>query len=134
MTTSAKYLILSVLLFSSGQSAIAQPVFASGTTTNTQQCKPPKNRELFHDYIDAQQKKVLKSDGKNDNQFTPSKNEEINFLITQALVKNIDELQCKIEMDSSLKDQAKVKYLKGVEYLLKFFNSNIANRKVSPWV
>src|SRR5678816_1223283 len=89
---------------------------------------------LFHDYIDAQQKNVLKSDGKNDNQFTPSSDAEINFLITQALVKNIDDLQCKIEMDSSLKDQAKVKYLKGVEYLLKFFNSNIANRKVSPLI
>ena len=134
MTTLAKYLILSVLFISLCQSAATQPVFASGLTSNNQKCKPPKNRELFHDYIDAQQKNVLKSDGKNDNQFTPSSDAEINFLITQALVKNIDDLQCKIEMDSSLKDQAKVKYLKGVEYLLKFFNSNIANRKVSPLI
>ncbi|HMK24520.1 MAG TPA: hypothetical protein VK483_00720 [Chitinophagaceae bacterium] len=134
MTTSAKYLILSVLFISLYRSATAQSAFAPGIITNTQKCKPPKNRELFHDYIDAQQKNVLKSDGKNDNQFTPSSDAEINFLITQALVKNIDELQCKIETDSSLKDQAKVKYLKGVEYLLKFFNSNIANRKVSPLI
>jgi hypothetical protein len=134
MTTSAKYLILSVLFINLCQLVTAQSAFAPGITTNTQKCKPPKNRELFHDYIDAQQKNLLKSDGKNDNQFTPSSDAEINFLVTQALVKNVDELQCKIELDSSLKDQAKVKYLKGVEYLLKFFNSNTANRKVSPLI
>src|SRR5258705_4522670 len=134
MTTSAKYLILSVLFINLCRSATAQSVFAPGITTNTQKCKPPKNRELFHDYIDTQQKNLLKSDGKNDNQFSPSADAEINFLVTQALVKNVDELQCKIEIDSSLKDQAKVKYLKGIEYLLKFFNSNTANRKVSPLI
>ena len=26
--------------------------------------KPPKNRELFHDYVDKQQKDILRSDGK----------------------------------------------------------------------
>lgn len=134
MTTSAKYLIIAVLFFSTGQWIKAQPIFASGTATNNQQCKPPKNRELFHDYIDAQQKNILKSDGKNDNRFTPSADEEINFLVTQALVKNIDELQCKIELDSSLKDQMKVKYLRGIDYLLKFFISNTAKRKVSPLI
>lgn len=134
MTTSAKYLIISVLFLSNGQWINAQPIFASGNTTNNQQCKPPKNRELFHDYIDAQQKIVLKSDGKNDNLFTPSADDEINFLVTQSLVKRIDELQCKIEMDSSLKDQMKIKYLKGIEYLLKFFVSNTAKQKVSPLI
>ena len=134
MTTVAKYLILSALFLSSSYSVTAQTIFAPGIAINNKQCKPPKNRELFHDYIDAQQKNVLKSDGKNDNQFTPSADEEINFLVTQSLVKNIDELQCKIEMDSSLKDQVKVRYLRGIEYLLKFFISNTAYRKVSPLI
>ena len=126
MTTFTKYLISSVFFLGSGQLLRAQPIFASGTSTNSQQCKPPKNRELFHDYIDAQQRNVLKSDGKNDNQFTPSKDDEINFLLTQSLVKNIDELQCKIERDSTIKDQVKVRYLRGVESLLKFFYCCIA--------
>jgi hypothetical protein len=134
MTISAKYLVISVLFISTSQWIYAQPIFVSGTTTNNQQCKPPKNRELFHDYIDAQQKNVLKSDGKNDNLFTPSANEEINFQVTQSLIKNIDELQCKIEMDSSLKDQVKVRYLRGIEYLLKFFISNTRYRRVSPLI
>ncbi|HEY6062988.1 MAG TPA: hypothetical protein VIV35_05235, partial [Chitinophagaceae bacterium] len=77
---------------------------------------------------------MLKSDGKNDNRYTPSTDEEINFRVTQVLVKGIDELQCKIEMDSSLKDQVKVRYLRGIEYLLKFFILNTANRRVSPLI
>jgi hypothetical protein len=132
MTTFTKYFISAALFFGSGQLVSAQPSFASGTYTTTTQCKPPKNRELFHDYIDAQQRNVLKSDGRNDNQYTPSNVDEINFLVTQSLVKNIDELQCKIEKDSTLKDQVKVRYLRGIESLLKFFITNTANRRVSP--
>ncbi len=134
MTSLARYLVLPTLFLSLGRSATAQPLFASGTATKNQLCTPPKSRELFHDYIDTQQKNLLKSDGKNDNQYTPSADPEINLLVTQALVKNIDELQCKIELDSSLKDQMKVKYLRGIDYLLKFFISNTAKRKVSPLI
>lgn len=134
MTLFSRYLILATLFFSLGQSAIAQSMFAAGTAPGNQLCTPPKSRELFHDYIDAQQKIILKSDGKNDNQYTPSSDDEINFLVTQALVKNIDELQCRIELDSSLKDQMKVKYLRGIDYLLKFFISNTAKHKVSPLI
>jgi len=134
MTTFAKYLVLSVFFLSLGISATPQTIFASGIATGNQSCKPPKNRELFHDYINTQQKNVLKSDGKNDNQFTPSNDDEINFMVTQSLVKSIDDLQCKIETDSSLKDQVKVRYLRGIEYLLKFFILNMRYRRVSPLI
>jgi hypothetical protein len=134
MTTLNKYLVVAVLFLCIDQSVSAQTAFNSGNATKTQSCKPPKNRELFHDYIDAQQQNVLKSDGKNDNRYTPSSDDEINLLVTRALVKDIDELQCKIEMDSSLKGQEKVKYLRGIEYLLKFYISNTSYRKVSPLI
>jgi hypothetical protein len=126
MTTSAKYLILSVLFISLYQSAIAQPVFASGITSNSQKCKPPKNRELFHDYIDTEQRKILRSDGKNDNQFTPSADDEINFRLTQALVNKVDWLQCKIENDSALTGQNKC--ASGIENLLKFFINTLSKK------
>jgi len=111
--------------------ASGQLSFAS-TTSKDQNCKPPKSRELFHDYINIQQKNILRSDGKNDDQFTPSANEEINFLLTQSLVSRVDALQCKIETDSLLKDQHKIRYLRGIENLLKFFNSNNTSRKINP--
>ena len=128
-----RYFILLSFFIVLKHTASGQVSFASATG-KTQNCKPPKSRELFHDYIDAQQKNVLKSDGKNDNQFTPSSDEEINFLLTKALINNIDALQCKIEVDSTLKDQMKVKYLRGIDYLLKFFISNTKSKKVSPLV
>ncbi len=132
MTATTKYLILPVLFLLPAVIVSAQSSFASATEKTTPSCKPPKNRELFHDYIDAQQKLILKSDGKNDNQYTPSANDEINFLLTQALINRVDALQCKIETDSLLKDQNKVKYLRGLDYLLKFFNQNTLARKVNP--
>ena len=94
--------------------------------------KPPKNRELFHDYIDNEQKNILKSDGKADGQFTPTSNEEINLLLTNALVKRINWLQYKIDTDSTLTAQNKVRYLRGIENVLKLFNSNIRSKKVNP--
>ncbi len=132
MTAITKYLILPSFFLGLCQAVSAQLSFASGTTTSTQNCKPPKNRELFHDYIDVQQKLILKSDGKNDNQYTPSADEEINFLLTQSLVNKVDALQCKIEADTLLKDQSRVRYLRGIEYLLKFFTGNTKSKKIKP--
>ncbi|MEO7923610.1 MAG: hypothetical protein ABIR30_08020 [Chitinophagaceae bacterium] len=132
MTAITKYLILPIFFLLPGLAVMGQLSFASSATKNNPDCKPPKNRELFHDYIDAQQKLLLKSDGKNDNQYTPSGNEEINFLVTQALVSRVDALQCKIDADTLLKDQSKVRYLRGIEYLLKFFGQNTRSKKVNP--
>lgn len=134
MTAISKYLILFSLIVLLQQSAAGQPIFASTTGSNGQGCKPLFSRELFHDYVNTQQKLILKSDGKTDNEFTPSSNEEINFLLTQTATSRIDALQCKIETDSTLKDQSKKKYLRGVESLLKFFVTNTRIRKVSPLI
>ena len=58
--------------------------------------KPDRSRELFHGYIDKEQQTALKSDGKADKIFTVSANEEINFLVTNALIKKVHQLQYKI--------------------------------------
>jgi hypothetical protein len=129
-----RFVILWASFIVLGQIASAQSSLPVKPAKNVQNCKPPLTRELFHDYVDAQQKNILKSDGKNDNLFAPSANEEVNFALTQAATTKIDALQCVIETDSTLNDQAKKKYLKGIEYLLKFFISNTASGKVSQLV
>jgi hypothetical protein len=95
-------------------------------------CKPPKNRELFHDFINAEQKKLLRADGKNDNQYTPSTDDDVNFILTRTLISRVDALQCKIENDSSISPQDKIRYLRGVENVLKFFAANTSAKKVNP--
>ena len=91
--------------------------------------KPDRSRELFHGYVDKEQQTAQKSDGRDDKKFTVSANEEINFLVTNALIKKIDQLQYKIEKDSALRAQAKVRYIRGLERLLKDLNLNWRARR-----
>src|SRR5947209_17040558 len=86
-------------------------------------CKPPKNRELWHDRIDKEQRNALKADGRADNFFQAGNNEDINYFITRAIINGVDEIQCKIENDTLSGDQRKVGYLRGLENLLKNFTS-----------
>src|SRR6185503_12173591 len=85
--------------------------------------KPDRGRELFHDYVDTEQKKALSSDGKDDKIFSPSANEETNIQVTNALITKVNDLQRKIEKDSSLNGQLKVLYIRGLERLLKDLNA-----------
>ncbi len=94
--------------------------------------KPPKNRELFHDFVDKQQKEILKSDGKADNEFHPSENEQIDFFLTRAVTRGVDWVQYHIEKDTTLSGQGKVKYLRGLENVLKYFNANWRRGTINP--
>src|SRR5205814_3987724 len=96
--------------------------------------KTPRNKtELSHDNVDKQQKEILRSDGKADNEFTPTSDDDINFSLTKVVGPRgkIDWLQYRIEKDTSLPTQTKVKYLRGLEDLLKYFNANWRKNVVS---
>ncbi len=134
MIAARNYLVLLITITLLQKTGVGQPIFASGKSQSSQNCKPVFTRELFHGWVDEQQQNILKSDGKNDKQFTPTSNEEINFLLTQYATAKIDALQCLIEMDSTLGDQGKKKYLKGIKYLLTYYVSNSKTRKVSPMI
>jgi hypothetical protein len=132
MIAHIRYLILAIYLLSSGVFASAQSnYFPIDTVRDLSSFKPPKNREIFHDYIDKGQKTILKSDGKNDGLYTPSANEEINFLLTKSLISRVDQFQYNIEKDTSLSHQDKVRYLRGMENVLKFFVANRASKKIN---
>src|SRR5436190_9725393 len=94
--------------------------------------KPPKNRELFHDFVDKQQKDILRSDGKADDEFKPSSDDEVNFLLTRTATTGVDWVQYRIEKDTTLNSQVKIKYLRGLENLLKYFNNNWRRGNVRP--
>src|SRR5213075_802633 len=119
MISTTRYLVLLICLLA------FQPLLAQAEDPDpVRDLKPPKFRELFHDYVDKQQKEILRSDGKADNEFKPSLDEDVNFLLTKAVINNVDCFQFSIEKDSALSDQVKKKYLKGLENLLKYFNAN----------
>ena len=127
MISTPKYLIFLTCLLA------FQPLFAQAEDPDpVRDLKPPKNRELFHDFVDKQQKEILRSDGKADDQFNPSSDEQVNFLLTRAVMTNVDWVQYRIEKDTVLSSQGKIKYLRGLENLLKYFNNNWRRGNVKP--
>lgn len=119
MTKTIQYLLTLLLIFSFS--------FARGQKDPT--LKPAQSRELFHDFVDKEQQKALKSDGKDDKEFTVSPNEDINVHITTALIGKVNQLQKKIEQDSLLNGQVKVRYIRGLERLLQDMNTNWKSKR-----
>lgn len=94
--------------------------------------KPDIKRDLFHSYVDREQRNALKADGRADNQFTLSADEDINYLVTQALTQKVDQLQYDIEKDTEYIHSRKVAYLRGLENMLKNFTASIRPRSFMP--
>ena len=97
--------------------------------------KPEFNRLRNHELIDAEQKAIMNTDGKADQFFTPSANDDINLLLTQVLTKQVDILQYNIETDSFFDHRLKVNYLKGLENILHYYRQNWklkTEKKVNP--
>ena len=103
--------------------------YAQGTSV-TDTVQIPKGytaafaRQTFHDRLDKAQKSILASDGKADKIFTPSANDDVNFLVTQSLVRRVDALQYLIETDKQFEHRLKVNYIVGLENVLNYFLAN----------
>lgn len=134
MATITKYLLFFASFLLLQQPGNGQTSFTTLHTVAGSDCKPVFNRQLFHDWVNEQQQNILKLDGKADSQFTPSANADINFLLTQYATSKTDALQCSLETDSTMGDQVKKKYLKGIRNLLSFYISSVKSRKVSPLI
>jgi len=85
--------------------------------------KPDLRRALFHEYVDKEQQLLLRSDGSRDTLFHATAKEEINFLLTYAATHDVDMLQYRIENDSTISQPNKVRFLRGLEYMLRYFTS-----------
>ncbi|MFT3825693.1 MAG: hypothetical protein QM731_17365 [Chitinophagaceae bacterium] len=83
--------------------------------------KVAMERMLWHDNVDKQQKKVLSADGT----VKISKDESVNLQIADAIIYRVDELQEKIELDSTMNGQDKIKYLRNLENVLQGYNNNL---------
>ena len=75
----------------------------------------PNQRVLFHDQVIAEQKNILKYDGKADFKLEISDNPEINYLLTRTARWEIREILYKIEKDSTLDHSNKIRYIRGMK-------------------
>ena len=81
----------------------------------------PLMRKIFHEKIDAIQKDILRMDGTDDSLFTPTSSESLNLQLTHTAVNSIDSLQWSIELDTSLSNGNKIKFLRGLQEALTLF-------------
>ncbi len=130
MMTMARYITL-LLGFQIISICLPAQLMVKGDTNGTKIFEPEFRRLINHEAIDKEQKNLLSADGKTDDQFVVSANEEINMLLTNVLVNAVDEFQHKTEKDSLLDHRLKVNYLTGISNILKYIRLNWRSKKVN---
>jgi hypothetical protein len=93
--------------------------------------KVPLMRMLLHDYIDNNQKLILRLDGKDDSLFTPTKNDTFNKHTTDVLRIVVNNLQAKVESNSSFDDNNKYKWLRAINEMLNAFVSGYKAKTIN---
>ena len=78
----------------------------------------PLSRMYFHETIENTQKKLLALDGTADEIFAPTANETLNHELTNAATKLVDSVRNNIEADSTLNNNSKIKFLRGLNEAL----------------
>src|SRR5688572_786579 len=73
----------------------------------------PLMRQIFHTNIDKAQLNILNADGVSDELFAPTDNEQLNKHLSAEVTNVIDDMQVDIEINSSLDNNNKIKYLRG---------------------
>jgi hypothetical protein len=108
---------------------LVKPVFAQ---TANPSFKVQQDRKLWHDNIDKEQKRLMALDGKADEVIQVSKDDNVNLQIADVMIRQVDLLQEKIEMDSSLSAQMKIKNLRSLEAMIKGYNNNFRKKDFPP--
>src|SRR5450755_2314208 len=108
---------------------LALPLFAQ---TANPAFKIQQERKLWHENIDREQKRLLALDGKADDIIQASKDENINLQIADVMIRQVDRLQEKIETDSTLSGQMKIKNLRSLETMLRGYNNNYRHKDFPP--
>lgn len=92
----------------------------------------PLMRQIFHSNIDKAQANILKSDGADDAYFAPLNDEQANRELTDKVTSVIDDMQIDIEINNSLDNNNKIKYLRGISEMLNSFDAAFRNRSIKP--
>ena len=96
MMTTTKYIVLFLVFH---LISFWLPAQMMDDTNGIKDFKPEFRRLINHESIDREQKTILSADGKTDDQFVVSTNEEINMMLTNVLINSVDEFQESTETD-----------------------------------
>ncbi len=104
-------------------------IASAQTTGNTAQ-DIPLMRKMFHENINQSQKALFSLDGKQDDRFAPSNDDEINNQITHAATVGVDNLQNEIEANPSTDANTKIKFLRGLNEVLTGYISQYRQKQI----
>src|SRR6202042_2571091 len=93
--------------------------------------KIAQERLLWHDNIFRQQKRLFKP---GTDSVSVSDDPLVNKRVEAAMIDRIDKLQQKIEQDTSMGSQVKIKWLRSVETVVSGFADNYSKRDFSPGI
>lgn len=87
----------------------------------------PRQRELFHTYIEREQRAADAGDGAVDQMIYFGEDTAVSQMLTRALIQDINRLQIMIENlpiegDVQIQNQTKIRYLSAVRHLLQRYN------------
>lgn len=89
-------------------------------------------RVKLHEDIDFWQQKILETDGRKDDLVYAVRDEDINLLITDLVTRGVNVVQDSIEQSKKLDHRLKVKYLTGLQHMLKNYVSGWQSRSFPP--
>jgi hypothetical protein len=116
-------LLVAVPFLGLSLNSLAQP--------NSYPFKPAQDRMIWHDKVDqAQQRLIVMGNGKGDSVIRLTNDDAVNLQITDALCRQVDELQEQIEFDSTLNTNGKKRYLRGLEALLTGFEKDYRAKQI----
>ncbi len=89
-------------------------------------------RVKLHEDIDKSQLQLLKSDGRDDQLISVLPDEDVNLLVTDVFIRQVNLVQDSLERSTVLDHRLKVKYLTGLENLLKGYLDGWRKRTLAP--
>jgi hypothetical protein len=112
-----------VLFLGLSLDSLAQP--------NSYPYKVAQDRMIWHDKVDREQQRLIEmGNGKSDSVIRLGKDDAINLQVTDALCRQVDDLQQQIEYDSTLNTNGKKRYLRGLEAMLVGFEKGYQAKQI----
>jgi hypothetical protein len=89
-------------------------------------------RVKLHEDIDKLQVSILETDGKKDDLVFAVRDDDVNLIITDLMIRQVNVLQDSLENHSKLDHRLKVKYLTGLQNMLRGYQNGWSRRVFAP--
>jgi len=129
--TMRKYALL--ILFQIYGTVVLMAQTQNRITFDTSKVEIPMSRVIWHENIDKEQKRTDKVDGKVDNFLKLTANEDLNIQITDVILREVDEMQLRIERGEG-DNNFKIGQLRSLRELLQAIASRSKEKEIPPMI